>query len=404
MDSVAAAICFDCEPEVLARCCARACVWRAALSICTEDWLIATTRPRSDSTAMFTESAMAPVMSSVTVAVAGRSPCPGPAISSSRRRMAAWLRSLSMRWASTAWRATAASCITTRMDLYSIASGASAIRHSSAAISPGVVPENTPTAAPASASAAAVTTRISPREDDDVEASCCGIEEPRVFEQLAQAQHRPGFFATTESAGHESFAADDGRRRIAAEFSVGEAPESQHFIHHQARRHIAMAHHEQAGVAGQRRDAAAQELSKVDHRQQRAAQVAQALHPGFRPRHARELRRIGQHFARFLARHEVTLAGHAPGHADPLTGAVGILGLDATGGLAATVKRDQQVVRFLAQAADGGGSVHWLRASDSQRCLGFLYQQLRGDRLDHVVDGALAQSPHPVGLQALGAH
>ncbi len=102
MDSVAEAICRDCALDDLARCCASAWVCFAAPSTCTADWLMVVTRPRSDSTAMFTESAMAPVMSSVTVAVAVRSPCPRPAISSSSRRMAPWLRSLSLRCVSTA--------------------------------------------------------------------------------------------------------------------------------------------------------------------------------------------------------------------------------------------------------------------------------------------------------------
>jgi hypothetical protein len=54
--------------------------------------LIVVTSERSASTAKFTESAIAPVMSSVTVAFTVRSPSASDPISSSRRRMASWLR------------------------------------------------------------------------------------------------------------------------------------------------------------------------------------------------------------------------------------------------------------------------------------------------------------------------
>ncbi len=140
MDSVAAAICRDCALEDLARCCASACVCRAVPSSCSEDALMVVTSPRSDSTAMFTESAMAPVMSSVTVAVAVRSPWPRPAISSSSRRMAAWLRSPSRFCVSMAWRATWVSSCVERTDRNSIASGTS----TASAVTPAITPYRPP--------------------------------------------------------------------------------------------------------------------------------------------------------------------------------------------------------------------------------------------------------------------
>jgi len=50
-DSVAEAICLDCAPLALARCCDSAWVWRVALSSWMADWLMVVTRPRSASTA-----------------------------------------------------------------------------------------------------------------------------------------------------------------------------------------------------------------------------------------------------------------------------------------------------------------------------------------------------------------
>jgi len=50
-DSVAEAICLDCAPEALARCCDRACVWRVAESSWMADALMVVTSPRKASTA-----------------------------------------------------------------------------------------------------------------------------------------------------------------------------------------------------------------------------------------------------------------------------------------------------------------------------------------------------------------
>ena len=50
-DSVAEAICLDCAPLALARCCDSACVWRVALSSWIAEPLMVVTRPRSASTA-----------------------------------------------------------------------------------------------------------------------------------------------------------------------------------------------------------------------------------------------------------------------------------------------------------------------------------------------------------------
>ena len=50
-DSVAEAICLDCAPEALARCCDSACVWRVAESSWIAEALMVVTRPRSASTA-----------------------------------------------------------------------------------------------------------------------------------------------------------------------------------------------------------------------------------------------------------------------------------------------------------------------------------------------------------------
>ena len=58
----------------------------------TDVSLIVVTSVRISSTAWLTESAIAPVMSSVTVASIVRSPSDRSTISSSRRRIAAWLR------------------------------------------------------------------------------------------------------------------------------------------------------------------------------------------------------------------------------------------------------------------------------------------------------------------------
>jgi hypothetical protein len=72
-----------------------ACVSCALEATCTEVSLIVATRLRSCSTAKLIESAIAPVMSSVTVAFTVRSPSASEPISSSRRMIASWLRSLS---------------------------------------------------------------------------------------------------------------------------------------------------------------------------------------------------------------------------------------------------------------------------------------------------------------------
>ena len=78
-----------------ARCMAVAWVSCALEATCTEVSLIVATRVRSCSTAKLIESAIAPVMSSVTVAFTVRSPSASEPISSSRRMIASWLRSFS---------------------------------------------------------------------------------------------------------------------------------------------------------------------------------------------------------------------------------------------------------------------------------------------------------------------
>ena len=78
-----------------ARCMAVACVSCALEATCTDVSVIVCTRLRSCSTAKLIESAIAPVMSSVTVAFTVRSPSASEPISSSRRMIASWLRSLS---------------------------------------------------------------------------------------------------------------------------------------------------------------------------------------------------------------------------------------------------------------------------------------------------------------------
>ena len=75
-----------------ARCIAVAWVSWAAAATCTAVSLMVVTRERSASTAKLMESAIAPVMSSVTVALTVRSPSASEPISSSSRRMASWLR------------------------------------------------------------------------------------------------------------------------------------------------------------------------------------------------------------------------------------------------------------------------------------------------------------------------
>ena len=78
-----------------ARCIAVAWVSCALEATCTEVSVIVCTRLRSCSTAKLIESAIAPVMSSVTVAFTVRSPSASEPISSSRRMIASWLRLLS---------------------------------------------------------------------------------------------------------------------------------------------------------------------------------------------------------------------------------------------------------------------------------------------------------------------
>ena len=60
-----------------------------------------------------------------------------------------------------------------------------------------------------------------------------------------------------------------------------------------------------------------EELPQIDDRQQLAAHVREALDPRLRAGHARQRVRHAQHFARLFARHQVQLACHAHGDADP---------------------------------------------------------------------------------------
>ena len=78
-----------------ARCMAVACVSCALEATCAEVSLMVPTRSRRFSTAKLMESAIAPVMSSVTVAFTVRSFSASAPISSSRRMIASWLRLLS---------------------------------------------------------------------------------------------------------------------------------------------------------------------------------------------------------------------------------------------------------------------------------------------------------------------
>ena len=78
-----------------ARCIAVAWVSCALAATCTEVSVMVCTRLRSCSMAKLIESAIAPVTSSVTVALTVRSPSASEPISSSRRMIASWLRSLS---------------------------------------------------------------------------------------------------------------------------------------------------------------------------------------------------------------------------------------------------------------------------------------------------------------------
>jgi len=75
-----------------ARCMAVACVSCALEATCTEVSVIVCTSVRSCSMAKLMESAIAPVMSSVTVAFTVRSPSASEPISSSRRMIASWVR------------------------------------------------------------------------------------------------------------------------------------------------------------------------------------------------------------------------------------------------------------------------------------------------------------------------
>ena len=93
IDSEAAAICLDCAEEAFARWLESAWVCRVApSSLIAEPWMVVTSS-RSASTAKLMESAIAPVMSSVTVACTVRSPSARLDSSSSSRRMACWFRS-----------------------------------------------------------------------------------------------------------------------------------------------------------------------------------------------------------------------------------------------------------------------------------------------------------------------
>jgi hypothetical protein len=115
-----------------------------------------------------------------------------------------------------------------------------------------------------------------------------------------------------------TFATHHRRRRITGKFGLREAAEAEHLVDDEAGGHFPVIYNNDAHVARIRRDARAQVLPQIEDRQQLAAHVRDALHPGLGAGHAREARGHREYLARLFARGEIQLARHAKRDTHPL--------------------------------------------------------------------------------------